>query len=29
MVVEVNSSENEPCGVDDSLNLPIALRKGP
>jgi hypothetical protein len=28
VVVKVNSPESEPCGVDESLNLPIALRKG-
>jgi hypothetical protein len=29
VVVEVDSYECEPCVVDDSLNLPIALRKEP
>jgi hypothetical protein len=29
VLVEVDSYESEPCVVDDSLNLPIALRKEP
>jgi hypothetical protein len=29
VVVEVDSYESEPCVLDDSLNLPIALRKEP
>jgi hypothetical protein len=29
VVVEVDSYESEPCVVDGSLNLPIALRKEP
>jgi hypothetical protein len=29
VVVEVDSYESKPCALDDSLNLPIALRKEP
>jgi hypothetical protein len=29
VVVGVDSYESEPCGLDDSLNLPIDLRKEP